>query len=223
MLKIEEIEPGILMSSEVIVKDSSGCRGVKISDLFNGLPHYYRWLPMRNLRKKTLIVGQNSGFVEIESVYVRPPYPNEDLVELVLDFSRRVVVSGQYPCAITNQDVTLLGCVPACRVSTRHRIPTSRALRILLPHSYRSGLGRGIQSLLEEKKDRSLLKDHFAPEKLEGVYRTTAYETTPCTEEMEPDACLWTNGTDSAETLLVRFKLKHANMFMTSAGILLFA
>lgn len=223
MLTKEDNEPGLLMSTEVIAEDDSGYRGMRLSECFAGEIPHYEWVPAKHFGKKKILLAQYNDFVEVESVYVRPARQDEALLELSVDFSRRVVVTANYPCAVAAEGMHFLGHVPAGRLTTSHLVPMSRPLLIWLPYCYRSGLGAGPMSLLTDLRKKRGLKEQFAAVNMSQILSIIPVMNARGSARQVAGADYWIGEGPPMETRIMRLRLKNADMLITSSGIVLFS
>jgi len=115
------------------------------------------------------IVGMNSSFVKVESVFVRRTTKQEKLFNVSVDSCRNIVLTYNYPCLVIDEDRKLT-CVKNTveLLPMENRIPMGKILQMCLPSRNSRKLG-SIKHLLQADKGNGGLKNFFVATPLESV------------------------------------------------------
>lgn len=216
-----QIEPGIDVRTEILVKMGDEVLGMPISDIFDMDHEVGEWIPIHT-NKRIYVVGIRNSFDEVEKIYLREAFADESFVEIIAGYKKRVVLSNFYPCAVIDVNRNLLGIKSARSISLNDFIPISRALQIFDPASYHDGCS-GIIHLLRERNSDDDLKVYYVGRKVEeiaSISAVTGYYVKTCKPTKTVPRHIVTGHLD-VDTKLLRFKLKNSEYIATSSGILL--
>jgi len=161
------IRNGIYSGNDFIVKINNKTAALSGKELIKNLKLK---IDKNNIVHNLYFVGLTNSFVEIDSINFTKLNSSDQFLQIVVDSYRKVIVTKNYPCAIVDKDMKILGVTSAYSLKqNKTHVPISKMLQIFSPQSYRKGVGTSILNLLDAEKNSKDLKSYFVASRIKSV------------------------------------------------------
>lgn len=192
-----------------------------------------RWVPVNELFGELCVFSEGNRFEKVESAFCRDVLSGERFVELVMDNSRNVILSSDYPCTVIDRGMKCIARKNAGDLKVTDRIPMHRRLQFNLPHHYYNGIEESF--LIRKLHKVQSIKNNFVAGKIKILSiihgeSKIVYSETQQDGETRPAYVKYIGEAEPipivSDIKLFRLKLKNNDRLpkiMTAGAILLYA